>query len=81
MMLNNEIDIFESKVLGLYLAMHKTVAGAVKIMPVKVNELTIINNTTATMGIQSNKKINSTRRIIKTLEHLQEGITVADILK
>ena len=81
MMLNNETDIFEFKELGLYLAMHKVVAGAVTIMPVKVNKLTVINNATATTGIQINKEINSTRRIIKTIEHLQEGITVADILK
>ena len=65
----------------MYWAMHKVVAGAVKIMPMKVNKLTTINNAAATTGMQSNKEINSTRQITKSIEHLMEGMNVADILK
>ena len=50
-------------------------------MPMRVNKLTTINNATATTGMQSNKEINSTRRITKSIEHLMEGMNVADILK
>ena len=79
--MNNEFGIFKFKLLGLYRTMLKAAAGEVKRMAVEVNKLTTINNAAATTGIQSNKEINSTRRITKTREHLQEGITVGDILK
>ena len=68
--MKNEFGISKFKLLGLYRTMLKAAAGEVKRMAVEVNKLTTINNAAATMGIQSNKEINSTRRIAKTREHL-----------